>query len=211
MALAARRNAKTLLVTSADDGEGKSTIAANLAWTMAQRTERRVLLMDVNLRDAAVGRSLKVAPARGWVEIANVTTELTDAFIRIDPNGLYVMLPQGKRQNAPGDRVMLEGALASTRFEKLLAALTKQFDYVILDGPALLGSADAQQLAAITDGTILVTRAGQTPHRHVTNALELVPQERRFGIVLNEAKSVEPTATRPSTRRSRLGRLFGRA
>jgi capsular exopolysaccharide synthesis family protein len=210
-ALAARRKAKTLLVTSADDGEGKSTIAANLAWTMAQRTERRVLLMDVNLRASSVGRLLKVAPARGWLEMIDAATELMDAAVRIDPNGLYVMLSQGAHQDAPLDGLMLNGALASARFEKLMAALTERFDFVILDGPALLGSADAQQLAAITDGTILVTRAARTPHHRVTDALELVPQDRRFGVVLNESESPETTAPRSGGRRSRVGRLFGRA
>gem|GEM_PF-213091 len=210
-ALAARRKAKTLLVTSADDGEGKSTIAANLAWTMAQRTERRVLLMDVNLRASSVGRLLKIAPARGWLEMTDTTTELTDAVVRIDPNGLYVMLPQGAHQDAPLDGLMLDGALASTRFEKLMAALVERFDFVILDGPALLASADAQQLAAITDGTILVARAARTPHHRVTDALELVPQDRRFGVVLNESEAAETTAPRSGGRRSRVGRLFGRA
>lgn len=210
-ALAARRKAKTLLVTSADDGEGKSTIAANLAWTMAQRTERRVLLLDVNLRAASVGHSLQVAPARGWLEMTDTATEMMDAIVRLDPNGLYVMLPQDPPQDPPRAGLMLDGALASTRFAKLLAALAARFDFVILDGPALLTSADAQQLAALTDGTILVTRAARTPHHRVTDALELVPQERRFGVVLNEAESTETTAPRSGGRRSRAGRLFGRA
>src|SRR6185503_9760263 len=68
-AIAARRKLKTLLVTSAEEGEGKSVIAMNLAWMMAKRDNRRVLLIDASLRSTYSSSMLNIAPARGWLEM----------------------------------------------------------------------------------------------------------------------------------------------
>src|SRR5205085_5226826 len=74
--LAARRKIKSVVVTSAYAGEGKSTVAANLAWTLARRGERRVLLLDASLNGASLNHLLGVQPARGWLAISDVPAEL---------------------------------------------------------------------------------------------------------------------------------------
>lgn len=194
--LSARRKLKTLLVTSAHEGEGKTTIATNLAWVMTKRSERRVLLIDADLRCPSVGRALGLTASKGWLDIVEGKCELADAAIRLDPNGLYVLVPQ-----ATGERhrdslkhpasAEASDALTSSRVEKLIGELERHFDFIIIDAPPILEFADAQRLAAIVDGSALVVRAGQTHHTAVTDALKLVPKERRVGVVLNDAQVTE--------------------
>jgi protein-tyrosine kinase len=203
--LAARRKIKSVVVTSADAGEGKSTVAASLAWTLARGGERRVLLLDANLCAAAINQLLDVQPPRGWLGISDAPTELAGAMLRIDPNGLYVMTARGAAEEAEAAGA-LDEALMSSRFEKLLAQLAAGFDLVIIDAPALNDSAEAQQLAAIADGCVLVARAGHTSHHRLSEATDLVPQERRLGVVLNQC-DVAADATRRG-KRSFAGRLF---
>ncbi|MFL6274414.1 MAG: tyrosine-protein kinase family protein [Blastocatellia bacterium] len=206
--LAARRKIKSLVVTSADAGEGKSTVAASLAWTLARRGERRVLLLDANASKASISDLLGVQPARGWLGLSDGSAELADAMLRIDPNGLYLMMARGVIEEADTDTGALDDALMSSRFEKLLAWLATRFDLIVIDAPALCDCAEAQQMAAIADGCVLVARAGQTPHQRLSEATDLVPQERRLGVVLNECDVTEDLTRRG--KRSFAGRLFRR-
>jgi Mrp family chromosome partitioning ATPase len=95
------------------------------------------------------------------------------------------MAPQ-KRENSPADATPAD-LLSSSQVEKLFKELEQHFDFILIDAPAILDSADAQRIASIVDGTVMVTRAGQTNHTDVTDALKLIPLESRLGIVLNEA------------------------
>jgi protein-tyrosine kinase len=209
--VASRRKLKTLVVTSAEEGEGKSTVAINLAWSMAKRSERRVILIDASLRSPSISRMLGLASYRGWLNVAGDLSNLADMIVRLDPNGLYVMTPgilptEANLQDAVSD---INDALISSRFEKLLAELQQRFDFVVIDAPPVLGCADAQYLASIADGTVIVARASVTHHSRVTDALALVPEDRRVGIVLNESEAGEEAAPRKA-RRSLMDRLFGR-
>jgi protein-tyrosine kinase len=206
---ASRCKLKTLVVTSAEKGEGKSTVAINLAWSMAKRSERRVILIDASLRSPSISRMLGLASSRGWLNAADDLSNLADMIIRLDPNGLYVMasgiLPtQANCQEATAD---INDALISTRFEKLLAELQQRFDFIVIDAPPVLGSADAQHLASIADGTVIVARASVTHHSRVSDALALVPEDRRVGIVLNESEINEEAAPHKASR-SLIDRLF---
>lgn len=209
--LSARRKLKTLLVTSAHEGEGKTTIATNLAWVMTKRSERRVLLLDADLRRPSVGRALGLRASKGWLDIVEGRCELADAAIRLDPNGLYVLVPQatdGTRGDSSARAAGAEAsdALTSSRAEKLIRELEQHFDFIIIDAPPILEFADAQRLAAIVDGSALVVRAGQTRHNAVTDALKLVPKERRVGVVLNDAQVAEEIAYHNRKKKGFFGR-----
>ena len=200
--IAARRKLKTLAVTSAEDGEGKSTVALNLAWVMAKRDNRRVLFIDTSSRGVMPG----VAAGRGWLEMTDVSSQLADSIVRLDPNKLYVMRARGAHSSDSD----LDDALASSQFEKMVAELGGYFDFIVIDAPTICGSTGAQQLAQIADGTIVVACAGRTHHSRVTTALDLVPQERRLGIVLNESEVGKTTAPQNGGNASFIKRLFGR-
>jgi protein-tyrosine kinase len=208
---ASRRKLKTLVVTSAEEGEGKSAVAAGLAWAMAKRSERRVLLIDASLSPRPISRMLGLDSPRGWLDVADDLSGLADVMVRLDPNGLYVMaqrIPptEAERQEAAAG---MSDALISSRFEKLLAGLEQRFDFIVIDAPHVLGSADAQRLASIADGTVIVARSGVTRSSRVTAAIALVPEDRRVGIVLNESE-VSGGAAPHKARRSLIARLFRR-
>ena len=214
--MAARRKLKTLLFTSAQEGEGKTTVATNLAWVMAKSSERRVLLIDADLRLPSVARALEINPGRGWLELLDGSAELIDTAIRLDPNGLYVLAPFAadkdykENERYGSDQDATAYALTSSRLEKLLKDLEGQFDFILIDAPPILEFADAQRLASIADGTVIVARAGHTHHDQVTGALKLVPKDRRIGVVLNEAQVEEEIAYYNRKKRAGFGRLFQR-
>jgi Mrp family chromosome partitioning ATPase len=183
--LGVQRKLKTILVTSAQQGEGKTTIGVNLAWSLAQRFARRVLLIDVNAGGIPMSRMLGLSAHRGWLDLAQGRCEFQDAALRIDPNGLYV-LAQGsanKRDFAPADQ-----QFNSKEFEKLLTTLERDFDFIIIDSQAILDSWVAQRLASVNDGVVFVVRGGHTHHSAVTRGLTLVPPDRRLGVVLNDSE-----------------------
>lgn len=189
--MASRQNKKTttLLITSARPGEGKTTVATNLAWVMAKPGERRVLLIDAHVQNASVCTRLTLKPQAGWLDVVDGNCQFANAAIRIDPNGLYVMSPR-KLENGLTNTSTAD-VLTSSRFEKLFKELEQYFDFILIDAPAILDSADAQRIASIADGTVMVTRAGRTNHTDVNDALKLIPKQRRLGIVLNEARVEE--------------------
>ena len=142
--------------------------------------------------------------------MTDVSSQLADSIVRLDPNGLYVMTACGANRKADSNDSELDDALASSQFEKMVAELAGYFDFIVIDAPTICGSIGAQQLAQIADGTIVVARAGRTHHSRVTGALELVPQERRLGIVLNESEVSETLAHPNGGNASFIKRLFGR-
>jgi capsular exopolysaccharide synthesis family protein len=210
--LAAKRKLKTVIVTSAREHEGKSTVATNLAWVMAKPGERRILVIDANPDSAAVCRMLGVKPQRGWTDVIEDGAQISDAMVRIDPNGLYV-LAAGPEKSSPYDTGIgnrgfdRSDGLASPRLEKLIAELERHFDFVIIDAPTIKNM-NAQRLASIADSTVMVVRAGRTPHDEVTEALKLVPRDACAGIVLNESDTKEQFTRKD--RKTLLARLVGR-
>ena len=202
--LASKRKLQTLLVTSAQEGEGKSTVAANLAWVMAKAGARRVLLLDADLRRPSAARALGINPNGGWLDMTEGRMKLEDAAVRLDPNSLYLLAPQaasrkagnGSADGAPSslDHVAASEALTSSRVEELLKDLERHFDFIVIDAPPILEFADAQRLASIVDGSVMVVRAARTHYEMVTDALKLIPKDRRLGVVLNEAQIDEEIA-----------------
>ncbi len=220
--MAARRKLKTLLVTSAREGEGKTTVATSLAWVMAKPVERRVLLIDADLSHPSIARRLGVTSERGWLDLLEGRAELKDAALRIDPNGLYLLTPSSSFNGSASrdytemgraeiqERNLYADVLTSRRIEDLLEDFEQRFDFVIIDAPPILELADAQRLASVTDGTVLVTSAGYTHHSQVTDAIKFVPKDRRLGVVLNGAQVEDEIAYHSRKKRSTFGPLFGR-
>jgi len=159
LSMAERSRLKTFLITSAEASEGKTTVAVNLAWSLAKRPERRVLLLDVNTDSRAMSHALGIASKNN--------PAARNGLMRLDPNGLYAL-----SQAAPS-----AGALAE---------LASRFDIVVVDSQSILESADTQNLAASLDGTVIVARAGRTDRRKVTAARKFVPKSKRLGLILNE-------------------------
>ncbi len=175
-----------IAVTSAIAGEGKTTVALGLAVMVAQDfPERRVLLVEADLRQPVLAADFEVEPSPG----------LTEALEGVYPVGLGYretflpnlrLLPAGEATPNPSR------LLRSSRFPAVLAATRHTHDVVILDSPSLLVSSDAALVTDQADGVIMVVRSGVTPMSVVNRALELVDGERMRGMVLNGAQSSVP-------------------
>ena len=186
--LVERRKLKTVLFSSAEAAEGKSTIAISLAWSiaqkfLAQKERRRVLLIDAT-RTFDTIRMLGINPKRGWLDLATGSFEPKHAMVRVDPHGLYVLT-----SGAYSAAEFTEGS--SSRLESVIANLSARFDVILVDAPPILGSSDTQQLANTLDGSVLITRACHTHHSKVTAARKLIPKAKRLGVVLNESDADE--------------------
>jgi capsular exopolysaccharide synthesis family protein len=201
--LADRRKMKTLLVTSAQADDGKTTIATGLAWSLAKGAERRVLLIDASQTLSAAGRMLGIEPKRGWLNMLDGSSVLKQALIRFDPNGLYLL--SAGTTSAP-----LSSDVCPPRLETMIAQLAPQFDLVIVDSGSILDSLEAQRLASALDGVVIVARANHTRQSEIAAARKLVPKERRLGVVLNDSGLDTVSNTRAGRWNGFVASLFRR-
>jgi tyrosine-protein kinase Etk/Wzc len=175
---------KTLVVTSAAPGEGKTLTAANLAVTLAY-DGLRVLLVDCDIRRPRVHGMFHVPRAPGLMELLTSSaapgSPPLPAIRSTSVNGLSV-LPCGA---LPSNAANL---LSGTRMRVLLQELREQFDIIVLDTPPVLATADAGIVASLTDGVLLVVRAGTTDRNAAQRACQQLANvgARVVGTVLND-------------------------
>jgi receptor protein-tyrosine kinase len=170
---------RSLVITSAVPGEGKTATSTNLAVALAQ-AGRRVLLVDGDLRRPRVASLLDLDGAIGLTTVLVGSASLEDAIQVHGASGLHFLASGAKPPN-PTE------ILQSRVTHDLMARLRAEYDMVIIDVPPLLPVADAAVLAAATDGAIIVAKHGRTTRdqlREATGRLENVGG-RLFGIVIN--------------------------
>jgi capsular exopolysaccharide synthesis family protein len=177
--LAARRLLRVVAVTSAGRREGRTTTAANLAFTAAQEG-RATVLVEADLRRPTLGRLLGLAPRAGLADVLAGRAELGQAMARLGP--LSVLLAGDE----PDPGALLRGPAAAALVDQLRAGT----ELVVLDAPPALAFADGDRLSGDADAALLVVRAGTTPRQVVRLALESLG-DRAVGIVLND---VDPDA-----------------
>jgi len=178
---------KTILVTSSHRGEGKSTAAACLAVTLAKHYNRRVVLVDADLRKPRMHQLLQVARQPGLsdaIERGNLLG--ADAKTTSLPN-LFV-LPCGTRREEP--TWLLETLSESRVLEELKAG----FDHVVIDSAPNVAVPDSVLLGSSVEAVVMVVRAGTTPREVVKRGLELQLEEKAnvFGFVVNNLERVLP-------------------
>ena len=159
---------KTLVVTSAIKGEGKTVCAVNLAMAFAELEQHKVLLVDADLRAPRVEQALHLNPAPGLADVLLGRVGLDDSIRSSGVANLDVLGP-GSRLNGPSE------LLASNRVAQLLEQLRGLYQYVILDTPPVLAATDASMLAARADGCLVTVRlehSGQRPTREAIRTLE---------------------------------------
>ncbi len=171
--LGASRPLRILAVTSAIRGEGRSTIAANLALTAAQEG-RETLLVECDVRRPSLATLFELAPRAGLTQVLDRSAELSQALCPVGP--LSVLCAAGA-----GDPMAI---LRSPRMRPLLETLRASYAFVVLDAPPALAFADAGRLAAVWDGAILVVRAHATPRDVVRMAIDSLG-DKVVGVVLN--------------------------
>jgi len=170
---------RSLVITSAVPGEGKTVTSANLAVALAQ-AGRKVLLVDGDLRRPRVAGLLDLDGAVGLTSVLVGTADLEDAIQVHQESGLH-FLASGPKPPNPTE------ILQSRVTHDLLKRLRDDFDMVIVDAPPLLPVADAAVIATATDGAIVVTRHGKTSRDQLRQAVGRLDNvgARVFGVVIN--------------------------
>ncbi|APF22162.1 CpsD/CapB family tyrosine-protein kinase [Clostridium butyricum] len=152
---------QTIVVTSAEAAEGKSTVSGNLALAFAQN-EKRVIIVDCDLRKPSVHKNFKVSNLCGLSEVLIGKSELNNVIQ--NRNEHLDILTSGKIPPNPSEM------LSSSAMTKLIETLKEEYDVIILDSAPLGAVTDAQILSTKVDGTILVTRAERTKREIVLEA-----------------------------------------
>jgi capsular exopolysaccharide synthesis family protein len=175
----AAQSSRVFVVTSPAPGDGKSTVASNLAIAMAQ-VGQRVLLIDADMRKPTQHEIFAIEPTSGLASILTDRRPADEAIVRSEIERLD-LLPCGRRPSNPAE-LLNDGYFAS-----LLDELALRYDRIVIDSPPILPVADARALAAMADCTLLVLRAESSTRRMATSARDELWRVRaqRIGLVVN--------------------------
>jgi receptor protein-tyrosine kinase len=174
----------TVVVTSPSPAEGKTFSAVNLALAQSHLAESSVLLGDFDLRRPIIHNLFQIERAPGLSDYLTGQCTFPQALRRIEGMSLYV-LPAGTPVKNPLELLNMKQAKA------LFEELPRTFSWAIFDTPPLLFSADANLLATMADGTILVVKIGSTTFDNVTRAMQSLCENNVLGIVANGARASE--------------------
>jgi len=156
---------RSIVIASASTQDGKSTVAANLAVTLAQ-SGSRVLLVDADLRRGMLHEQFAVAAEPGLAEVLAKRCDWLNAVVATSVPNLYLM-PSGARPQRPG-------SLFAMSTGKFLADIAGHYDYYVFDTTPVMAADDVSSLAPQVDGVIMVIRAGVTSGRLANTALDLL-------------------------------------
>lgn len=174
------RSVNALLVTSPRAGEGRTHTAANLALSMTQEPDRRVCLVDANLRGARL-RSLFGLP--DGPDLGDVLAEratLDDALVYLEAYNITVL---------PGDESTTHSELlGSPAMRRVMQGLRARYDRIVIDGPPATPVADVALLTPLVDALMLVVRAGVSTKPAIHEAITSINSDKLLGVVLNDAR-----------------------
>ena len=178
----AERQMRTITVTSPGPGEGKSTVAVNLASVLAQAGSR-VLLVDADMRHPVLHAAFQHEKLPGLSDLIATGGELFQAIFPTSLDGLSC-LPCGTTPPSPADLLTLNATRA------LLERLEAEYDYVVIDTPPVLVAADTPIIGALADTSIMVVRAGRTTLDAIEDARAAMLNggAHLSGLVVNDVK-----------------------
>jgi capsular exopolysaccharide synthesis family protein len=179
--IAATRPLKRVLVTSSVPAEGKTTVAANLAHSIMRQPDRRVLLIDADLRSSRMHKLFGAPSSPGLTDYLRGEADKY-SMIQNGLEGNLCFIPGGSAASNPSE------LLLSDRMKKLLDLVTPVFDWIILDSPPALTVHDPSILADLCDGVLFVVKAGETAHQLAEKASSEFLKKNLLGVVLNRAE-----------------------
>jgi protein-tyrosine kinase len=172
-----QRNLRTLMISSALPRDGKTLTSANLALTLSTSYHRKVLLIDGDIRRPSLHNVFRVPNTVGLADV--LRPDGLSAVPKIEVSSSLTVLPAGLT-----DQTTMAG-LTSDRMRALLTDASKHFEWVIVDTPPVALVSDANILASLVDGVVLVVGAGATPFAAVQRAVTAFGRDRIVGVVLN--------------------------
>lgn len=177
IAISYKRLLKRVLITSALHGEGRTSVALNLAGALA-RARQRVLVVDCDLLNPSVLRLLGLDAPVGLSEAVRRGLSPNAATLRVQP-AAFNLLPMREKVSHSAE------LLASPRFHELIQMCEADYDFLLFDSSPLLESPDANLLAGLTDATLMVIRPGYSTTQQMAKAVSLFNEKDICGVVLN--------------------------
>lgn len=175
---------KKLLITSPLPHDGKSTVALNLAVTLADEGNRTVLLIEGDLHRATLSKELGLTGRPGVAECLESGSDPCSLVRRIEPIGCY-FLPAGQPRSNPSE--LLQRPVLSTMME----SVSRHFDWILIDSPPVAPLTDALSWKERADATLVIVRAGHTPAHATEEALNLLGRKHVFAIILNGVEGLD--------------------
>jgi len=171
------RPLKKILITSTIPQEGKSTVSANLACTLARRRQQKTLLLEGDLRRPTMANKFGIGKIPGLCEWLGGQTESINIY-KLESLGLWI-LPAGA---APENSLEL---MQSGKLPLLMEQLEAWFDWIVIDSPPVLPLADASLWSRLADGMLLVTRPGVTEKKQLQRGLAALETKKLLGALVN--------------------------
>ena len=173
------QNHKVIQITSPDPSDGKTTLAINLASSIAQ-TGKRVLMIDADLRRPKLHRLFRTGNEQGLSQVLSAEAEISDV-IQAEAIPNLDLMPCGTRPSNPSELLSLP------RFQEVLDTTRGQYDFVIVDTPPVLAVTDPTVIAPCVDGVLVTIRLSKSGRPNSTNAVEQLAEVggKILGVVVN--------------------------
>jgi capsular exopolysaccharide synthesis family protein len=181
MRLRAEKGLRSVAVTSAVKGEGKTITSLHLAYTCAQLQGMKVLLVDGDIRSFGLSHLLRAPAGQGVADILAEKAEVDQAVLPTDLPNLH-FLRGGSSAGAAAE------LLASRRLLQLLDWCAENYSLVIVDTPPILNLTDTELITAACDGTVLVVREQQTQTEQLHECVSHMDTKKLLGVVMNAAQ-----------------------
>ena len=171
---------KTILFTSTKQNEGKSTVIANIAYSFSQLENKKILLMDLDLRNPTVHRMFQVGNTYGLMDNLKDNMNIEKCINKISEN--FHILPTGSIPPNPSE------VLASKKMKYFVESIKEYYDYVFIDAPPVGVVSDASIISTYTDGVMFIIGANETELSHAQVAIENLKKTDAnvIGAVLNK-------------------------
>jgi protein-tyrosine kinase len=173
----AEKGIQVIVVTSALPHEGKSLTATNLALTLSESYQRRVLVVDADLRRPSLDAAFGVSGRAGLSELLAGLDPGPAPYVEVSSN--LAFLPSGRVVPDP------TSGLTSARMHNLVNEARAAFEWVVIDTPPIGLVSDARLVSELADGVVLVVEAGKTPYPDIQRAVSSIDREKIVGVVLN--------------------------
>lgn len=174
------RPPKSILITSAMPGEGKSFVASNLAISIANGLEEHVLLVDADVRRPSIHRFFGLGRTEGLCDYLQKGKNVSNHFIKT-PIDKLTLLPAGSPPDNPVE------LLTTQKMKALIHEVSHRYEdrFIVIDSAPSSLASETAAIAKYIDGIIIVVRAGKTPRKAVTEVIEKLGKEKLLGIILN--------------------------
>lgn len=172
---------RTVLITSSEASEGKTFVTSNLAQAIVRQSDRRVLMVDADLRCSRLHTVVGAPGGPGLTDYLRGEADETNIIQQGLESNLY-LIPGGTEVTNPSE------LLSNGRLKSLLDRVSPIFDWIILDSPPCLPVADASILAKLCDGVLLVVRASTTSAEIAQRACQELKDKNLLGVALNAVR-----------------------